>query len=531
MKKIFIYIIAFSIILTTGCQSVQNQVPNPPEESVTQTQTQPTTTTMPSVTTIEEITANIPTLEPVEFFNRLEAEAGNISGDLKLSQTKKGYSGVGYITGFSLNPENKLNLSFKIPASQHYNISLIVSSENKKNNILTINDNEVSEFITTGGDKFEKITINNVYIGKGMASVGIKEVTGGIDIDYVEIQNSKDIWDINLAVGAELINANANVKTKNTMKYLAENYGKNMISGQYATIGTKAELDLIYKNTGHYPAIRLGDLLPYTSNSVPQSSEIERAIEWSNMGGIVSYVWHWEAPMDESSYYTKETAFDLSKGVTSVDVANLSQDELLEMQKRGEISAECMALIRDIDIISKQLQNLQENNVTVLWRPLHEASGGWFWWGAKGDDTYKWLWELLYKRQTEYFGLNNLIWVWNAQEAGWYVGDDFCDIISADIYVDNNNENSQVNTFIQLSKISDKKIIALSECANAPNADFMVRDKAMWSWFGVWSGDYIINSFGELSETYTTKQQLLELYSHENIITLDKLPDLRVWGG
>ena len=60
--------------------------------------------------------------------------------------------------------------------------------------------------------------------------------------------------------------------------------------------------------------------------------------------------------------------------------------------------------------------------------------------------------------------------------------------------------------------------------------DFMLRDKAMWSWFGVWSGDYIMNSVGELAETYITKQELINTYCHENIITLEQLPDLRVWG-
>lgn len=38
-------------------------------------------------------------------------------------------------------------------------------------------------------------------------------------------------------------------------------------------------------------------------------------------------------------------------------------------------------LVADIDNISKLMQRMEDENVTVLWRPLHEASGGWFWWG------------------------------------------------------------------------------------------------------------------------------------------------------
>ena len=83
---------------------------------------------------------------------------------------------------------------------------------------------------------------------------------------------------------------------------------------------------------------------------------------------------------------------------------------------------EAWYLIRDIDAISEQLKILQDNNVTVLWRPLHEASGGWFWWGCRGKDAYQWLWNLMYERQTHYHKLNNLIWVWNGQDPDWYVG-------------------------------------------------------------------------------------------------------------
>ena len=40
-------------------------------------------------------------------------------------------------------------------------------------------------------------------------------------------------------------------------------------------------------------------------------------------------------------------------------------------------------------------------DVPVLWRPLHEASGGWFWWGAKGPEPFKQLWELMFQRFTQ----------------------------------------------------------------------------------------------------------------------------------
>ena len=64
-------------------------------------------------------------------------------------------------------------------------------------------------------------------------------------------------------------------------------------------------------------------------------------------------------------------------------------------------------LIRDIDAIAEQLKRLQDAGVPVLWRPLHEASGGWFWWGNAGAEAYKELYVLLYDRLTNHHDRGN----------------------------------------------------------------------------------------------------------------------------
>ena len=88
-------------------------------------------------------------------------------------------------------------------------ITLIIASDSKRNNILTINDEQVSEFITTGENAFEKITIKNIYIRQGLSFLSIKEVTGGIDIDYIEIKSSADISKITFNDDYSLINQSA----------------------------------------------------------------------------------------------------------------------------------------------------------------------------------------------------------------------------------------------------------------------------------------------------------------------------------
>ena len=166
------------------------------------------------------------------------------------------------------------------------------------------------------------------------------------------------------------------------------------------------------------------------------STDVEKAIAFSGKGGIVSFVWHWGAPAGLydsaeqpwwSGFYTAATDFDVA--------AALADDK----------NANYTLLMHDIDTIAVQLKKLQDAGVPVLFRPLHEAEGGWFWvcfvswfvcvlrcaggevalltrreqWGAKGPEPAKKLWGILYERLTVKHGLRNLLWVWNSVATDW----------------------------------------------------------------------------------------------------------------
>lgn len=94
-------------------------------------------------------------------------------------------------------------------------------------------------------------------------------------------------------------------------------------------------------------------------------------------------------------------------------------------------------MMADIDDVARELLKLRDAGVPVLWRPLHELNGDWFWWGKCGPEAFQRLWKLLYTRYTETFGLNNLIWVFgytSQPDAAWYPGDAYIDIAGADNY-------------------------------------------------------------------------------------------------
>jgi len=126
--------------------------------------------------------------------------------------------------------------------------------------------------------------------------------------------------------------------------------------------------------------------------------------------------------------------------------------------------------------------------VPVLWRPLHEAEGGWFWWGANGPQPFKTLWRLLYHRLTDGHHLHNLIWVFAGERLDWYPGDDVVDIIGVDAYPKDRGD-LLVPRWKQLQNhFRGKKLIALTEFGGVPEIPRMQVAGVWWSYFASWSG-------------------------------------------
>lgn len=220
------------------------------------------------------------------------------------------------------------------------------------------------------------------------------------------------------------MNPNADTNAKALLKYLGSIYGKNILSGQQ----DQASLDWVTANVGKTPAILGVDLMDYTESRISRgasSTDVDKAIAFAAKGGIINFVWHWGAPVGlydtaeqpwYSGFYTAATDFNLTTALQDTTNANYT------------------LLIKDIDSIAAQLKKLEAAGVPVLFRPLHEAEGKWFWWGAQGPEPAKKLWGIVYDRITNYHKVNNLLWVWNSVAADWYPGSATVDVVSADTY-------------------------------------------------------------------------------------------------
>ena len=179
------------------------------------------------------------------------------------------------------------------------------------------------------------------------------------------------------------------------------------------------------RETGSWPGIIGGQLRPFP-DEIDYDSLLELTISWSRAGGLVEF------SMLPNNPFTGGDAWD----ITQTDVHGLLTEGGLPLANwRAEL-----------DLYAAFLSRLQEHSIPVLWRPLMEMNGDWFWYGFHGSDNpepFINLYRDLFDYFTHTWGLNNLIWVFcaNASYDGipevdhYYPGDDVVDIVGLDIYV------------------------------------------------------------------------------------------------
>ena len=371
--------------------------------------------------------------------------------------------------------------------------------------------------------------MERVYLTAGEHKIQMTKSWGWIFLDSLIVTASAPTDESIYSVTPALVDTKATDRTRRLMQYLTDMYGKYIISGQYGDRGINGnEFKAIYNETGKYPAILGLDFIEYTPSRTKNGSvgkDVEYAVDFDKKGGIVTFCWHWNAP---EKYLINSKDNPWWRGFYT-DGSTINLKKIMD----GEDKEGYDLLIRDIDAIAVQLKKLQDADIPILWRPLHEASGGWFWWGASGPESYIKLYKLLYDRLTNYHNIHNLIWVWNGQSKDWYPGDEYVDIVGTDIYLGERVYTSQVSRFNELVQWNGdkRKLVTMSENGCLFDPDLAFRDNAKWSYFATWEGEFVtLNSTYTLSEKYTENDMIDKVYNSEKVVTLDELPDLKTYG-
>lgn len=370
----------------------------------------------------------------------------------------------------------------------------------------------------------EEPTAKYVYFSEGEHDVTLTPSWGWVDFGKLTLSPTETDAQKIYNVTAELSNPNADEHTRMLYKFLCDIYGRYTLSGQYAEKGRESdEYKAIVDTTGKSFAVLGLDMNNYSPSAVRTGGQTSNAVEYAhdwyyNAGGIVQFCWHW-CPVIAYIAEGRQWWEGFRAEATTID---------LDVVMNGGDERCYEKLMSDIDAIAEQLKRLQEDGVPVLWRPLHEASGGWFWWGNCEPESYIKLWRVMYDKLTNEHGLTNLIWLWNGQDADWYPGDDVVDIVGWDIYPGNHEYGSYSSTFAKCADCSgEAKLIALSENGCVMDPELTHRDNARWLLWGIWNGEYVIDSTGSISEQFTEKDMLKKAYDSEYTLTLDELPNLR----
>lgn len=216
---------------------------------------------------------------------------------------------------------------------------------------------------------------------------------------------------------------------------------------------------------GDYPAMMsfdLGRMEIYgdkTLDNVPLDRIRKEVIAQYERGGMSSFSWHVDNPV------TGKDSWDVSDStvVKSILPGGNNHDKFIGW----------------LDKIADFLNSIQTSDgvkIPVLFRPWHEHTGSWFWWGKAlcTVDEYKALWRMTYDRMQEK-GVNQLLYAYSpgtepkdtAEYLERYPGDDIVDLIGVDAYQFDRdtyikNLNNALTIMAQVSK-THQKAMAVTE--------------------------------------------------------------------
>ncbi|WP_296121697.1 glycoside hydrolase family 26 protein [uncultured Bacteroides sp.] len=231
---------------------------------------------------------------------------------------------------------------------------------------------------------------------------------------------------------------------------------------------------------GDYPAIagfELGEIElggPLSLDSISFANIAERVRWFHRQNGIITISWHCVNPITSQWPGIKEP-----NGAGSAwEVEMLSADQLNAV--RSILPGGCNHAMFNswLDRLVKNFKQWRDEKgalIPFIFRPYHEHSGSFFWWGTQRcyDEEYATLWRYTvnYLRNK---GLHNILYAYNTDKVysaeeflKGYPGDEYIDMLSIDWYGQGEEFNKNVNyalDFISQIATQKQKLFALSEC-------------------------------------------------------------------
>lgn len=375
-----------------------------------------------------------------------------------------------------------------------YKLNKVLKTKTKYFNLYINAINEINEYIKRCDNPDINVMLNCT----------IDNLEKDYQDDYAKYYLHRLLIEKNILPYYAPFNQNMTKEARKLLNYLKSIEHKKIITGQHTQTVGQEELTHIKKITGYYPKLVGYELLALSQNINPNSDrecleEVEdnkgtmQVAMYDKTDSIITFTWHMFSPLYGcgKSFYSENTEFD---------IRNIFIDD----------SVEYKAFMNELDHMSKVLKHFYDLKKPILFRPYHEADGSWFWWGKYGVEYAKKLYILTYKYFVNEKGLNNLIWVWNS--IGDYPGDEYVDIISADIYLSTLESISFDEIINRLKKLSDNKMIALAECDVIPELSELKKRNFPFIYYMTWSKEF------SLTEKYNSNEKLKNFYKDKDVI-------------
>ncbi len=297
---------------------------------------------------------------------------------------------------------------------------------------------------------------------------------------------------------------------------------------------------------GDYPAVmgfELGGIEMADAkslDSVPFTRITEEVINHYQRGGIITLSWHPRNPLttiegggNAGQKFPEGTAWDVTD---STVVKNI-----LPGGTKYELFQTWMQRLSDF---LATLKTADGKKIPILFRPWHENTGSWFWWGEKlcTAQEYKALWNMLQDKLNA-DGFDNLLWAYSPGMAAdltaekyleRYPGDDRIGMVGIDGYQWGSKEDfvaqlDQNLTMLTQFAADHGKIPALTECGLKNLTDptwwtstlTPVLDKHAISYFLVWR-NYKKEWFGP-APSKPDAPYFKEMYAKENTLFLQDI--------
>jgi len=189
---------------------------------------------------------------------------------------------------------------------------------------------------------------------------------------------------------------------------------------------------------------------PFDPKTKSDEEELRRnAVAAARRGQVVTISWHAHDPVNPSWNYR-----EYADRVKAQQVEKRSRcDAVL---RDSQVRKNYIQSLSDMGAFFKSLRDEHNRPIPILFRPFHEQTGDWFWWG-KGhcsETDYAELWRLTVKTLRDDLDVHNLLYVYSPNQKRdtaadyyqGYPGDRYVDVFALDAYHDLDTQAGAVKT-------------------------------------------------------------------------------------